>query len=236
MVPFVNSCLQAGLSILVFLSLVTVIIIKTTPYSSIELVQPLETIKPPSVSRFYERTDQFLLSRSIVINRNLSVVADAVLAPQLWTLCYPETLGVGGVSRRRVRPGDVIFEKFLFAGIFYVVFRYDVETVELKHPGIVRFHGIVVFSNDIIQRYFQWVVDQIGGTFEYKFNLVNSTSTEWQRDLYIYTTSHSWTVRSMFWLAIATIRSTQQKGATQFLACTKLLLESMDGEMWAELR
>jgi len=214
----------------------TLVKIQTTPTVSDVHVNGGETLGPRQRSqhRFYNRTETFLLTRRVNIKQPAEDVFAAVMAPQLWTLCYPETLAVGGVSRRRIREGDVVFEKYLFNGLAYVVFRYDVEKADPNN--LVRFHGIPVFANTLIHRYFDWVLHEIGGSFDYTFQKVNAMETIWIRDLYLYTTSQTWFGKFIFWLTVAWIRDRQEAGATQFLECTKLTLESMEDEVWAELR
>jgi hypothetical protein len=207
---------------------------QSVPSISKAMVYGNETMGPPSTPRFYDRQETFLLSRRISINRPAEQVYQAVLSPQLWTLCYPETLAVAGVSKRRVRPGDVIIEKFLFNGMFYVMFRYDVESAD--PDSLVLFHGIIVFANSILQRLFPTMLQEIGGSFDYKFEVISPGVTEWQRDLYLYTTSKSLIGKALFWLVVTWIRETQERGATQFVECTKLMLESFNGDLWADLK
>ena len=222
------------LSIFFLFNLASLVKFAQVPSVSKSMVYGNETISAPSSPRFYDRQASFLLSRRVRIHRSADKVYQAVLSPQLWTLCYPETIDVGGVSRRPVRKNDVIIEKFLFAGMFYVTFRYDVERADPS--SLVRFHGIIIFINSIIQQLFPGTIQEIGGSFEYAFDVIDSHTTEWQRDLYLYTTSKSILGKMLFWLVVSWVRDSQERGATQFLECTKLMLESFDGEVWAELK
>ena len=183
--------------------------------------------------RFENRKESFLLSRKVIINRPINEVYDAIMTPQMWTTCYPETLAVGSTTRRPIKKGDLVLEKFLFNGLYYSMFRYEVEQANRPHAG--RFHGIQIHSNILVETFLGSTLRNLGGTFEYTFHSINATSTEWTRDLHLYTIDSSWSGKVMFKLFVGWILPQQRKGATLFVDCAKILLEKPRDDYEREL-
>jgi hypothetical protein len=230
----VHESFRTVLGFILLAGVYMMVCIVRTPFSSVASVGLGQTDLLTGVGRprFFERKEEFLLSRAVNISRPFKEVTKAVLTPDLWRLCYPETIALGGVSRRPMKPGDIILEKFVFNGMWYVVFRYTVETDDIS--GVVRFHGIPAFTNALLQNNFQFVLDAIGGTFEYRFKDLNGRTTEWTRDLYLYTTSSNPIIRLLFWFAVSQVQESQERGASLFLECSKMMLENFKESVFAE--
>jgi hypothetical protein len=192
-----------------------------------------ESLYAPLSQRFNNRKDSFLLSRTITIRRPIEEVFDVIMRPQIWTSCYPETVAVGGTTKRPIKKGDLVLEKFLFNGLYYSMFRYDVEI--LDRPTAARFHGIQVQSNVIVEKLLGNTLRELGGTFDYKFRKIDDNTTEWVRDLHLYTTSDTWAGKIMFKLFLKWLIGSQEKGATLFVHCAKSLLESPTEDYQREL-
>jgi hypothetical protein len=175
-------------------------------------------------TRFDERYSTVLISREVIINKGIDQVFDAVTTPGMWLSCYPETIAVtGNGPNRPMKLNDLILEKFLFSGLIYTQFRYDVEA--LQRPHHVRFHGIMTMTNAIVDS----IIDKsLGGTFNYTFESITPHQTRWQRDLYLYTTSSTWLSQLQYRLMIGLIRPSQERGASLFVECAKILLEKGD--------
>ena len=183
-----------------------------------------ESLFAPLSDRYlHKRTASYLLSRNVTIKRSIDDVFNAIMSPQLWVTCYPETVAVGSITSRPMRKGDLVLEKFLFNGMFYSTFRYEVEL--LDRPTAGRFHGILMHSNAVAEWLFGRLLKDLGGTFDYKFHAIDSNTTMWTRDLHLYTTSQSFAGMVFYRLVLAVLRGSQEKGATLFVECTKHLLE-----------
>lgn len=82
--------------------------------------------------------DSRSIANSVLIERPMAEVHQALTTSYLWVACYPDTVGVGGIARRPFKSGDIILEKFLFGSKDYNLIRYQVDTNQQNH---VLFHG-----------------------------------------------------------------------------------------------
>jgi hypothetical protein len=229
----ISKCVTSfiAISFVGFFLILTFVLIKdsTVRDSQLTVLKPFtlnESLYDKLHDRFNGRQSQRLISRKMIIHRPIQEVFDAVSTPQLWRVCYPETVAVGGVTKRPIKKGDMVLEKFLFGGIYYTMFRYEVEIVE--SPVALRFHGIQAMSNMLAESVLGNVLRKVGGTFDYKFTKIDEHTTEWQRDLYLYTTADDWFGTLMFKMFYTFIIGSQEKGATLFVNCAKTILESED--------
>lgn len=70
------------------------------------------------------------LQTTISIKQPAQKVFDAIMTSNMWPVCYPNTLSVGGFSHTPFTPETpkgMILEKFLWAGAMYSLFRYQVR-------------------------------------------------------------------------------------------------------------
>jgi len=177
-------------------------------------------------SRYANRMDQFTISREIVINRSIAEVFSAVTTSQLWRICYPETVAVGGITHRPFKKGDLLLEKFLFAGMLYTQFRYEVD--EYKPPTRATFHGDVIIMNSAMEKLFGSELGNVAGTFEYDLTEISPNVTHWKRQVHFYHFVDSWGTKMAFKAFMNTIQLSQERGATLFVECVKEFMHLPD--------
>ncbi|CAE7426103.1 unnamed protein product [Symbiodinium natans] len=175
------------------------------------------------------------LQTTITIKQPAQTVFDAIMTSNMWPVCYPNTLSVGGFSHQPFTPetpAGMILEKFLWAGAFYSLFRYQVE--DYQPPSFATFDGAIIFSvGDVIA---QDAVDTIGGRFQYNLTSTGPNETSWTRTVYFYQDKSATLLQQT---AFATMMNTvifpaQKKGAPQYVNCAKIFLETpgWERELW----
>lgn len=175
--------------------------------------------------RFYERRETYTLENTIEINRPIQEVFDAVTTTKLWELCYPETLSVGGVTKRPFKKGDLILERFMFAGEIFSVFQYEVD--EYDPPYHITFHGIQLMTQSLLEVALGGLLDHICGTFDYDLESLGENKTRWVRKLHLYHTG-GLAAKAAYKMYMARVLRSQKKGAQIFVENTKHFLEQDD--------
>ncbi|CAE7519443.1 unnamed protein product [Symbiodinium pilosum] len=175
------------------------------------------------------------LQTHVTIKQPAQAIFNAIMTSNMWPVCYPNTLSVGGFSHKPFTPETppgMILEKFLWAGAFYSLFRYQVE--DYQPPTFATFDGAIIFSvGDLIA---QDAIDTIGGRFQYNLTEVGPNETNWTRTVYFYQDkSASLFQRTQFGTMMGTvIFPAQEKGAPQYVNCVKIFLETpgWEQELW----
>lgn len=175
------------------------------------------------------------LQTTISIKQPAQKVFDAIMTSNMWPVCYPNTLSVGGFSHTPFTPETpkgMILEKFLWAGAMYSLFRYQVEDYE--PPTFATFDGAMIFTvGDLIA---QNSINTIGGRFQYNLTSLGPNETNWTRTVYFYQDKSASMIQQM---EFATMMNTvifpaQKKGAPQYVNCVKIFLETpgWEKELW----
>jgi len=169
------------------------------------------------------RKNTYTLEESIVIKKPINEVFDVATTSRTWANCYPETLSVGGVTKRPFKKGDLILEKFVFAGMIYCLFKYEVD--EYDPPHHITFHGVQALTNDILDKLFHKLIAKIHGTFEYELTQIDKDTTKWVRKIHFYHSGGFFT-KLFFKTYLHTILRSQKKGARMYVENVKWFLES----------
>jgi len=169
------------------------------------------------------------IANEVVIHRNISDVFRAITTSSLWVTCYPETVGVGGTTKRPFKAGDLVLEKFMFAGTDYSVIRYQVATYTPPHK--IVFHGDrILVGQTLLHSLADWlgVTEQIGGTFEYDLEELQPNLTKWVRRVHFYHNMSTGNLlgRFMYRYALNKYIHSQQYGAALYVECTRRMLET----------
>ena len=176
-------------------------------------------------ARWNKRKDTYTLENTIEINRPIQEVFDAVTTTRLWELCYPETLSVGGTTKRPFKKGDLVLERFMFAGSLFSVFQYHID--EYDPPNHVTFHGIQLMTDSMAERIMGSVIDHICGTFDYDLTAIDENTTRWVRKLHLYRTG-GLAAKIAYKMYLGHILRSQKKGAQIFVENVKQFMEKDD--------
>lgn len=173
--------------------------------------------------RFDKRKKTYTLTNTVEINLPIKDVFNAITTSHIWVSCYPETLSVGGITKRPFKANDLIIERFMFAGGLFSCFQYEVD--EYVSPNRITFHGEQLMTNDILERLLGPWLRNIGGTFEYQ--LEGDNITKWTRKLHLYYNGGFFT-HLIYRIYLMRILRSQKKGAALFVNNVKRFLESPD--------
>jgi len=175
---------------------------------------------------YRKRQGVVTISRIVEIPLPIDEVFDAVTTLQMWRICYPNTLAVGGITHRPFARGDLLLERFLFSGLIFNQFRYEVD--ELDKPTRALFHGKIIMANEAMQVSIGEGIEGIGGSFEYDLVATNDTSTKWRRNVHLYRHRDNPATHVAFSAYLVMVRDSQERGASLFVQCVRDFLQSKD--------
>jgi len=159
------------------------------------------------------------------IEQDAKTVFEAVATPNLWPICYPNTLSVGGLGHKPMdpeTPAGMLLEKFQWAGELYSLFRYQVA--DYVPWEFLTFDGALIFTAfDMVGggNLTQEMVDSILGRFQYNISEVAPNRTRWIRTVYFYPTDASPVTAAAFNAAMRFVFPYQEKGAPMYVDCVK---------------
>lgn len=164
----------------------------------------------------------YILQDVIEIDAPPEDVYEAVMTSRLWTSVYPNTLSTGGVTWRPFARGDLVYERFLFAGCIYSIFQYEVAE---DRGDYALFHGRQAFTNPLIQGCVGPCLGNVHGSFEYWLDDLGSNRTRWTRNVYYYYTGGPWN-GCVLYPYLCTVLRSQSFGADVYVQGVKRFVES----------
>jgi hypothetical protein len=175
-------------------------------------------------SIFFSRRRKVKLMNSITIKAPLHNVWKTITTPRIWADCYPETINVGGVTDRPIRPGDLFMEKFLFNGTTFACFLYKIQKFQTDFK--IVFTGEIIMNSDtIFNRITSPLSKNIRGSFEYTVTQLDNGTVRWDRTVHYYHVGGLLT--QIFWkFYLGSIIISQQIGANIFVQNVKAGIEN----------
>ena len=110
----------------------------------------------------------------------------ALATPNLWAVCAPATVGVGGITKRPFKAGDLVLDKELGAGSAYNIVQYQID--DTHAPRNLTYTGkyISVADTAFNKQLPDHVHPGFGARYEYVLEKLSKHSTRWTRKLTFY--------------------------------------------------